>query len=1201
MAAHGAERDRLDHEVRSVRARWRLRRAMRGAMIAVAALFVLLALAAFVARALHYGDAALLILRLLLALGAIVLAWRLVVRPLRAAPSAQRVALYAEEHARTLDGVLVTAVELPPAAPTVGLTGRLLHSALERMHRLGDGAAVEGSALRQHAVLLAAVTATAIAAIWFGPAALRHGVRVLLAPVMSELPAGLYTIAVRPGNATVAKGGDQLVTATLRGFQSERVELLLRASGAPAFTRVAMASDSLGRWAFRLFDIAGRTEYAVEANGVRSPAYHLDVADLPYVKRIDLEYRFPPYTQLPPQRVDSTGDIAALVGTMVRVQVRTTAKAAGGRLVVDGGDTLALAPTADGALLAMLRVRKSGFYRVELQGSNGTFLTGSLDYTIDALPDRPPTVAFVKPGRDTRALAVDEVYTEAKASDDYGVARLELVYSVNGGAEKTVPLGAATSRVLRDIVAGHAFELEHERLHPGDVVSYFARATDNNAVGGAQSATSDIYFIQVRPYANDYRQSQSGGGGGQQQQQQQGDQPGQLSQKERDIVAATFNVGRDSAALDRRGLEERLTTLRLSQEKLHQQVNDLATRLVERGIAAMDSNWKQIAEILPKATATMDTAEKQLAAGTPRGALPAEQRALQQLLHADAVFRDIQVQMSQGGRGGGGGAQRTDAQDLADIFELQKDKLRNQYEQVQRGDAQAQPPREGQVDELLEKLKQLAARQQQEDERARRKADSLSRLGAGGASGGASQRQLAQDAEQAARQLERLAREQQSPSLADAARRLQEASDAMRRAAANGQQGSAQSRNALDRLQDARRLLDQDRAGQAQRDVEDAQRTARALAEQEQRIGGDVQRMKDAAGTERQQLAQSLGDRKRAMADTLRDLTSRLDRGAQRNARTTPNASRALGEAADTLRGRRIEDRVRATQQAIGTASQDYLDSIERSIDNGLKDLEGRLQRAAGAASEMAQGQQQRQSLDRMRDLVREMEGIAERAQQQQERQQVRQGRSGQQGHQGQQAQQGQGAQGQQGQTQGQSGQQGRAQAQGQAQGQGQGQQPGGASGGRGGGGARGGTSASGLSGAGAPGNGMPGAGAPNSGAPGLGDARQLAREMQERIADAEALRRDLQQQGFDTAPLGRAIEGMRAAERMQRTGDDTHTASDLRAQLLDRLKAYEFTLRRAVEGADAPRVMQSRPGEVPASFRAWVDEYYRSIAKQKP
>jgi len=61
-------------------------------------------------------------------------------------------------------------------------------------------------------------------------------------------------------------------------------------------------------------------------------------------------------------------------------------------------------------------------------------------------------------------------------------------------------------------------------------------------VSGAQRASTDIFFMQVRPYENDYRQRQGGGGGGG----GGGAQPddaGQLSQKQRDIIAATFKLG----------------------------------------------------------------------------------------------------------------------------------------------------------------------------------------------------------------------------------------------------------------------------------------------------------------------------------------------------------------------------------------------------------------------------------------------------------------------------------------------------------------------------------------------------------------------------------------------------------------------------------------------------------------------------------
>src|SRR6185437_3314471 len=155
------------------------------------------------------------------------------------------------------------------------------------------------------------------------------------------------------------------------------------------------------------------------------------------------------------------------------------------------------------------------------------------------------------------------------------------------------------------------------KLEPGDVVSYYARASDNNTVTGPGTAATDIYFLQVRPYENDYRQQQGGGGGGGGGQQ---NDAGQLSQQERDIIATTFKTARDSTITDKKAFDENLATIRLSQQRLREQSDELANRLVERGIAASDSGWKKIAEILPKASAEMDTAEKQLTAGSPTAA-----------------------------------------------------------------------------------------------------------------------------------------------------------------------------------------------------------------------------------------------------------------------------------------------------------------------------------------------------------------------------------------------------------------------------------------------------------------------------------------------------------------------------------------------------------------------------------------------------
>src|SRR5262249_52212993 len=151
---------------------------------------------------------------------------------------------------------------------------------------------------------------------------------------------------------------------------------------------------------------------------------------------------------------------------------------------------------------------------------------------------------------------------------------------------------------------------------------------------------------------------------------------------------------------------------------------------------------------------------------------------------------------------------------------------------------------------------------------------------------------------------------------------------------------------ASQRLEEARRLLDQEKSAGAQRGMADAQRTARALQEQEQQVAAQVAKLgeqqegqqggQQASGQQsnaqrqggqpqsgRPHAQQALAAEKAAMADTLRDLTRRIEQLAGEQAQSKPGASRALGEAADTLRGRRIEDRIRASQQQLGTASQD--------------------------------------------------------------------------------------------------------------------------------------------------------------------------------------------------------------------------------------------------------------------------------------
>jgi hypothetical protein len=114
-------------------------------------------------------------------------------------------------------------------------------------------------------------------------------------------------------------------------------------------------------------------------------------------------------------------------------------------------------------------------------------------------------------------------------------------------------------------------------------------------------------------------------------------------------------------------------------------------------------------------------------------------------------------------------------------------------------------------------------------------------------------------------------------------------------------------------------------------------------------------------------------------------------------------------------------------------------------------------------------------------------------------------------------------------------------------------------------------------------------------------EVRQYQRELRERIAEAEALRRELRAQGQDVGQLDRLLGELRGLNGAIGTGANAGEIAGLRASVVEGFKAYEFALRRALEGSDKERLLLGRSGDVPPGFKQMVEEYYKSLAGQKP
>ncbi len=408
----------------------------------------------------------------------------------------------------------------------------------------------------------------ALVLVWLGmsgPGFWGYGTSLLWGGIPKGVMKPFYSIRVDPGNKTIRKRADQVIGATLSGFTAPKVRIFARYASTSQWEQADMRTGmSSSDYQFLIAGVPESLEYYVEAGGVRSTTYKLNVMDLPSVKKVRVTYHFPAWTHMKDAVEDPGGDLRAVEGTTAEVAIQTDKPLTTGAIFLDDGTKINLRDGAGGMLVANIPIQKDGLYHVAaVEGGEDVRL--SEDYFIEAQKYHAPEVKLTRPGRDYKASPIEEVSVSVDAKDDFGLSEVTLHYSVNGGAEKTVSL--LPSKGLKTASGSTVIALEDFKVVPGDVVSLYAEAKD------ARSSTStDIFFIQAEPFERNYTQSQEGAGGG-----AGGDdanQQNEISQRQKEIITATWNQLKGQGA---KGTDaENALFLSSVQKKLQEQAKSLS-------------------------------------------------------------------------------------------------------------------------------------------------------------------------------------------------------------------------------------------------------------------------------------------------------------------------------------------------------------------------------------------------------------------------------------------------------------------------------------------------------------------------------------------------------------------------------------------------------------------------------------------------
>lgn len=473
-------------------------------------------------------------------LGAVAVAIRHGRRP---ADLSSAVAAIERQHPE-LAGLLLTAAQVRPddEGRLNFIAERLLQDAAERSLRGNWSRSVPGSKFALAHLAQAAGLLVLALALW--------AVRL---PFTPGAPAVVVTrtagIEVTPGDSSLERGTSFVVLVRFGSEAPEAAELVLGTNAASA-RRIPLVR-SLGDPVFGVTvpDLTDSFSYHVAYAGKRTRDYRVTVFEYPRLERSDADLTYPAYTGLPPKHIDDTRRVSAVERSQLSLSLRLNKPVVVATLIGRKAGTtnlvLRIETNRPAVALAPLTLTNSASYELQLVDAEGRTNKVPAQFVFEVQPNRPPELKLKSPRGDVRPSPLEELTFDGTAWDDFGVLAYGLSLAVGTGDPTQVELGRGVpAKEIRGFT--HMLRLEELGLKPDQLVAWHVWADDYGPDGEVRRTNGDLFFGEVRPFEEIFREGEQMGGGGEGEQGEQGggNPTTKLAELQKQIINATWKLQR---------------------------------------------------------------------------------------------------------------------------------------------------------------------------------------------------------------------------------------------------------------------------------------------------------------------------------------------------------------------------------------------------------------------------------------------------------------------------------------------------------------------------------------------------------------------------------------------------------------------------------------------------------------------------------
>ncbi|WP_276134839.1 DUF4175 family protein [Polluticoccus soli] len=288
-----------------------------------------------------------------------------------------------------------------------------------------------------------------------------------------------------------------VTNSPLQAVRNSDYTLLVKVKGStlPAEMSVDVHGDRLSmqqvdnetfKYTFR--NVTEAVDFRLFAAGFYSKPHTLKVVQKPVLKAFKVEIDYPAYTGRKDETRSSLGDMTLPAGTLVSIAfiAEHTDEAT---IKLGDGQPVKL-PKQSSMYASNYRFMNDTTYTLTLRNRQAG-VVDSYQYNVKVIPDEYPVIQLQE-FRDT--VSGKQILLNGTAGDDYAITKVLFHYQVVSKDNKTL---SAKSIALNNTGGAlttfqHYFDIGVLNLQPGEKITYFVEAWDNDGVHGSKASRSEV-------------------------------------------------------------------------------------------------------------------------------------------------------------------------------------------------------------------------------------------------------------------------------------------------------------------------------------------------------------------------------------------------------------------------------------------------------------------------------------------------------------------------------------------------------------------------------------------------------------------------------------------------------------------------------------------------------------------------------------